>query len=136
MHERPDGEPKGVGQAELVLQVLGLFDARIRVGPLVRADPGHDEQQYGHATIGGYYPQPDERAERRQKREKAGRALGRLLVQYTNACAHIPSVSISRFAHYCFYVFSLFPPPPPQTRLKPLVSTSGCFSEKCRSFLL
>lgn len=86
LHERSDREPERVRETELVLQVLRLLNARVGVGPLVRADSGHDEQQNGHAAVGRYHPEPDERAERRQKREQAGRALRRLFVQYTDAC--------------------------------------------------
>ena len=39
LHERPDREPHGVDQTELVDQDLGLLGARMRVVPLVRTEP-------------------------------------------------------------------------------------------------
>ena len=39
LHERPDREPHGVDQTELVDQDLGLLSARMRVVPLVRTEP-------------------------------------------------------------------------------------------------
>lgn len=85
MHKRPDCEPKRVRHAELVLQIIGFFYTRVRVGPFVRAYPGHDEEQYGHAAIGRDYPKPNERTERRQERKQTRRTLCRLFVQNADA---------------------------------------------------
>lgn len=84
LHKRSDREPKRVRETELVLQVLRLLYARIRVGPFVRANPGHDEEQNGHAAVCRDHPEPDERTERIQEREQTGRTFRRLFVQYAD----------------------------------------------------
>ena len=46
LHDGADDVPEGVGQVELVLQLLGLLDARVGVVPLERREPRqHPEEQ-------------------------------------------------------------------------------------------
>ena len=47
LHEGPDGEPHGVAEAELVDQYLRLLGARVRVVPLVGAEPKQSINQSG-----------------------------------------------------------------------------------------
>ena len=49
LHKWTDGKPKAVGDAELILQLFRIVDARIRVRPFVRRKTGqHPENHWNH----------------------------------------------------------------------------------------
>lgn len=57
--ERSSDEPEAVADAELVLDDVALREARVRIVPLVRAEPGHYEQGEAHQHVRGQHVQPD-----------------------------------------------------------------------------
>ena len=59
LHQSPDGEPKAVGNGEVVLVDDARVDAGVRRGPLVGREPRHDPRGDGDEDVGEEDVEPD-----------------------------------------------------------------------------
>jgi len=88
LHQRADGKPEAVGERELVVDVVGVGVARVRVVPLVRTEPGDDEQRRADDHVRDQHRDPDLERQRRQEREEARRLSDRALEENADAEVH------------------------------------------------
>ena len=88
LHERPDGEPEAVGEGELVVDNVGVLVARVLVVPLVRTEPGDDEEDEADDEVRHEHVDPDLEGQRREKGEQARVLLLRTLEEDADAEVH------------------------------------------------
>ena len=79
LHQRADGEPEAVADAELVLHGVAGRGAGVRVVPLVRADPRHHEHGERDQQVGGQHVQPYVHRQRVHEGEQTRLLTGRHL---------------------------------------------------------
>lgn len=69
LHQSANGEPKTIGQRELVLDKFRLCMTGMRVVPLVRADPSNHEHHHRDKDVRSQHIQPDLNSQRVHKGE-------------------------------------------------------------------
>lgn len=69
LHEATNSEPQRVQKSKLILQHIRVGVARVRIGPLVGAESGDNEQEEADAQKSGRHVYPDFQRQRRKERE-------------------------------------------------------------------
>jgi len=88
LHQRADGEPETVGESELVVHDVAVDIARMRVVPLVRTEPRHDEQREADGHVRDHHRDPDFERQRPHEREQRRRLVLGALEQNADAEVH------------------------------------------------